>query len=491
MRREDFGLAHPQEVEQPIFGSPSQSAPRLPWIRVEGSYFATETGEPWTPIGQNDAVSWSEFDGLFRRRNLPAVEGHLRWLVAHNVTCLRFMLEYAQVRHRYFERPMGTFVPNMVQLWDDLFALCEKHGLRILLTPFDTFWTWNHWSWHPYNRKNGGCLDHPSRMLLCRDTREAIKARFTFAVERWGGSGALFAWDLWNEIHPAHANGSAEAFNEFIHDLSDHVRKLETRLYGRTHPQTVSLFGPELWWKPDMPFQEPIFRHPDLNFASLHIYQEGTIDHPRDTVAPALAMGNIVRDALGETPDLRPFFDSEHGPIHAYKDKHITLPEPFDDEYFRHMQWAHLASGAAGGGMRWPNRNPHVLTNGMRRAQHALARFLPLIDWPSFHRVNLNHEVAVSDPNVAAFACGDAHQALVWLLRKDTLGPDGTVRRGAAPSGVKLRIPGLHAGRYSATLWDTAAGLSPGAIEGTADDAGLALSLPPFKADIALAVSRR
>ena len=28
-----------------------------------------------------------------------------------------------------------------------------------------------------------------------------------FMVERWGGSGALFAWDLWNEIHYAQAGG--------------------------------------------------------------------------------------------------------------------------------------------------------------------------------------------------------------------------------------------------------------------------------------------
>ncbi|HWT30230.1 MAG TPA: hypothetical protein VN240_04300, partial [Propylenella sp.] len=467
------------------------SAMRLPWIRVEGSYFVTETGEPWTPIGQNDAISWSDFSGLFRRRALPAVEGHLRWLAAHGVTCLRFMLEYAQVRHRYFERPVGRFVPNMVRLWDDLFELCEKHGLRILLTPFDTFWTWNHWAWHPYNKKNGGCLDHPSRMLLCRETREAIKARFTFAVERWGGSGALFAWDLWNEIHPAHANGSAEAFNEFIHDLSDHVRKLEIRLYGRAHPQTVSLFGPELWWKPDMPFQEPIFRHPDLDFASLHIYQEGTIDDPQDTVAPALATGKIVRDALAEMPDLRPFFDSEHGPIHAYKDKHITLPEPFDDEYFRHMQWAHLASGAAGGGMRWPNRRPHVLTQGMRRAQLSLSRFLPLVDWPKFRRRNLNHEVEVFGANVAAFACGDARQAVVWLLRADTIGPDGRLRRDAEPIAPHVWVPGLEPGTYTATFWDTEAGASAGQIEAQAGPKGLRLDIPAFVTDVAIAVRQR
>ncbi len=129
-------------------------------------YFLTDDGEPWTPIGQNDAICWDEFAGLFRRRDLASVEAHLIWLRDHGVTCLRLMLEYAQVRHRYIERPVGRFVPGMIQLWDDLFALCERVGMRILLTPFDTFWTWLHWRHHPYSSKNGGPLDHPARMLL-------------------------------------------------------------------------------------------------------------------------------------------------------------------------------------------------------------------------------------------------------------------------------------------------------------------------------------
>ena len=203
-----------------------QASADLPWIEVaqRAPYFVTETGQPWTPIGQNDAVTWPELAGLFRRRDMAGVEGHLRHLKAHGVTCLRLMLEYAQVRHRYMERPVGAYPPNMVRLWDDLFALCAKHGIRILLTPFDTFWMWLHFKHHPYNAKNGGPLDHPSQLLLCGRTRAAIKARLSFAVERWGGSGALFAWDLWNEIHPAQGGDSAEPFGEFIHDLSRHVR---------------------------------------------------------------------------------------------------------------------------------------------------------------------------------------------------------------------------------------------------------------------------
>ncbi|HEX8555253.1 MAG TPA: hypothetical protein VF695_11145, partial [Sphingomonas sp.] len=115
--------------------------PSLPRIHTRPGlpYFVTETGKPWTPIGHNDAITWPDFAPLFRRRDTSAVEAHLRWLKAHGVTCIRLMLEYCHREHRYLERPVGRFVPNMVQYWDDLFALLERVGMHVLLTPYDTF----------------------------------------------------------------------------------------------------------------------------------------------------------------------------------------------------------------------------------------------------------------------------------------------------------------------------------------------------------------
>lgn len=443
---------------------PGESAARLQWISVAPSapYFIDEDGAPWHPIGQNDAISWPELAPLFRRRDLPAVERHLRWLRDSGVTCLRLMLEYAQVRHRYIEKPAGRFVPAMVQLWDDLFAMCERVGLRILLTPLDTFWMWLHWRHHPWNVANGGPLDHMSRALLSPEARHAVKARLAFATRRWGGSGALFGWDLWNEIHPAHAQDTADCFGEVIHDLSTFLRRLEVELHGRAHPQTVSLFGPELEWKPHLPMRDPIFRHPDLDFATIHIYKSHTIDNPRDTVAPALAMGEIVRECVAETPPMRPFLDTEHGPIHSFKDRKLTLPEPFDDEYFRHMAWAHLASGGAGGGMRWPNRHPHVLTRGMREAQRTMASFMPLIDWTTFARRNWSTEASAQACHV--FACGDEHQAVIWLLRKRALGTDGRMRPDLEPGPVELTLPAMK-GPLRVTEFDTVHGTVVGKQE--------------------------
>ena len=45
----------------------SLSSSALPWIEVadNAAYFATDTGDDWTPIGQNDAITWPELAGAF------------------------------------------------------------------------------------------------------------------------------------------------------------------------------------------------------------------------------------------------------------------------------------------------------------------------------------------------------------------------------------------------------------------------------------------
>lgn len=490
----------------------------LPWVRVapDAPYFALEDGTPFTPVGANEAISWPELAPLFRGRDLDAVEAYLASLRAQGVTVLRLMLEYSQVRHRYFERPAGRFVPAMVRLWDDLFAICARVGLRILLTPFDTFFQWTHWRHHPYNRANGGPCAHRGEQLRCRDTREHVKRRLAFATERWGATGVIFAWDLWNELHPAHACDDHAALWDFVHETSDHLREVELRLHGRAHPQTVSVFGPELYRHESL--RALIYRHPGLDFASPHLYAHGTIDDPRDTVAPAIAAGQLVRDGLAEIRDRRPFLDSEHGPIHSFKDRHVTLPDAFDDEYFRNIQWAHLASGGAGGGMRWPNRRPHSLTRRMRAAQRALAEFLPLVDWLAFDRRDLSEAVSVCDAasgaarrlarpalrrgrdgapivrlartELATFACGDARQAVVFLflLRTDAMTSDGRLRRDVAPLSLTLDVPGLAAGRYAVRDVDPVRGGVLRACEVAHDGGTLTIAPLPLAAERVVAL---
>ena len=429
----------------------------LGWIQraPAAPYFIEESGQSWTPIGQNDAVSWPDFAGLHHRRDLPAVERHLAWLASHGVTCLRLMLEYAETGEYFFEYPAGTFNPAMVALWDDLFRLVEAAGLRILLTPLDTYFQWVRWEIHPYNVANGGPCRERTQLMTCPATRALIKARLAFVTSRWGHAGTLFAWDLWNEMHPIQGENRVDCFDDYIADIGPFLRDLEYRLHGRAHPQCVSVFGPELHWKPWL--NAAIFRHPDLDFASSHFYAEGTIDAPEDTVAPACAVARLTLEALSEITDQRPFLDTEHGPIHTFKDQQISLPEAFDDEYFRHIQWTHLACGGAGGGMRWPNRHPHVLTHGMRRSQRALADFVGLVEWSSFDRRPLGDKLMGSDSDVALFGCGDGNQAIVYALRLRPLSQDGLIDRRQR-SDLKISIAGHSTRLREIIVWDTICG---------------------------------
>jgi mannan endo-1,4-beta-mannosidase len=109
----------------------------------------------------------------------------------------------------------------------------------------------------------------------------------------------------------------------------------------------------------------------------------------------------------------------------------------------------------------------------MHAAQRSLARFLPLIRWSAFRRRNLNEEVRLAPSTFTGFACGDAHQAVVWLVRRQPSHRKGTLDRKVAPEQVRIEVPGLMAtAEYSVTTWNTEAGLQEAKWTATAS-AGL------------------
>jgi mannan endo-1,4-beta-mannosidase len=401
------------------------------------------------------------------------------------------MLEYVG-DGLYLERRPGEFDPVTVQAVDDLVRLCERHGLRLLLTAFDTFFTWVMWDEHPYNAVRGGPCRRRLDLLTRPEGMDAVKRRIAFAVERWGGSGAVFAWDLWNELGHDHGVASeaidaatAGTLSAVVAELSAHVRRIERARFGRSHLQTVSHFGAE----PKGPLADLIFRHPDLDFATTHVYEPGAIDAPTNTVAAADAMARWVRHALAEIRDGRPFTDSETGPIHTFKDLGITLPDAFDLSYYRHMSWAHLASGGAGGGMRWPNRHPHSLTPGMRHAQGVMADFARLIDWRNFAARNGSEEVRASPDDLLVYACRDDRQAVAWVLRdREALECEGDLPFRPLLTDAAVELPPPAPGAYLATCVETHNGHTLAEMLISSGAGPMRLNLPPFRHDIAIAI---
>jgi hypothetical protein len=125
----------------------------------------------------------------------------------------------------------------------------------------------------------------------------------------------------------------------------------------------------------------------------------------------------------------------------------------------------------------------------MRRAQRTLSTFLPHIDWPRFRRRNLNEEVEVAGRGeVACCACGDAEQALLWLVRRDGIGPDGLLSRNLAPVSLGVRVPGLCDGDYEIVAWNTLEGHEEGRARAACRNGTLAFTTPPLSTDLAFAI---
>ena len=62
----------------------------------------------------------------------------------------------------------------------------REYGLRVLLTPWDTFWMSRRWHKHPYNADQWRSGARLRRMFLSEATMQATIRRLHFVIERWG-----------------------------------------------------------------------------------------------------------------------------------------------------------------------------------------------------------------------------------------------------------------------------------------------------------------
>jgi mannan endo-1,4-beta-mannosidase len=126
----------------------------------------------------------------------------------------------------------------------------------------------------------------------------------------------------------------------------------------------------------------------------------------------------------------------------------------------------------------------------MRAAQRALARFLPLVDWPRFDRRPSRPASGPADGRSVAFASASDTQAVAFLLRTDACTRAGTLRTDAVPLDLSLRIPGLQPGRYRVTRWDTRAGSAVHTADVLHEDGDFVLRADAVVTDAAFAIGR-
>jgi hypothetical protein len=426
-------------------------------------YFQDEAGQGFIVLGQNDAITWPGLNTLLDCTDPAATEAYIMDLRAHGINVSRIMLEYAQDSASLLENPIGVFNPRVVEFWDNFIALAEKHGLYLLLTPYDTFWQAHNWETHPYSMTAGGPCPSKRGWLTDPATIAAQKRRWEFVIRRWGRSPNIFAWDIMNEVE--HNFGcTPHEIAAYIDEMAEFIYTLEVETWGTPHMLTVSTARAV----PSGLLGEVVFNHPGLDFANTHLYVGSATKKPKNGIAAIAEVNRAVRQCINTFKAARPYFDSESGPIYGWI-KEVAI----DTLVHHNMSWAHLAGGGAGSGMRWPYSTPHCLLPEMRDNLLGMACFAVHVDWAQFESKNISAGITVSARNILAVGCADATTALLWLAR------DTRLKRVARLDDLTVSLDSeLEDGLYTVTFWNTHTGTCVAQAEAKSHEGTIRFTIP-------------
>ena len=309
---------------------------------------------------------------------------------------------------------------------DNIFLAARRHGVKLWLTPYDTFWMNQRKDASPYWGTNGGPIDKPIDFLTKPEIIADQERRMKFLIDRYGNTGTVFAWEIMNEID-LWWGASPEQIKAWTDQMAPYVRQYEKQRWGRNHMLTISFANAE----PSGLNADTAFRRPDLDFATMHLYLRRPAPGPNDALRAGIEFAAGVAYARGQIRDNRPMLDGESGPI-----DHWIADEALDDQVFHEMAWRHLMAGGAGSGTRWPYRHPHTVTAGMLDTLQAMSLFCRTVPWKSMTGPkSAANFITSGDAESAAF--GTKAGAIGWLRLR---GPGEVSFKWDGLSGKPIRI---------------------------------------------------
>jgi mannan endo-1,4-beta-mannosidase len=419
----------------PLF--PDVDAKRENWVKPMpgGRYFVDAKGAPFLELGYNHNPDWAELEQANPLHDEYDPKRTDRWfanLQNHGVNIVRLMVETPQSGN--LEEKVGTFRYEHMRWLDTIVTSARTHGIRLMVTPYDTFWMNLRADASPYWAANGGPIREKVQFLTDPRVAEYQKGRMRWLIDRYGNLGTIFCWEIMNEID-LWWGASPEQIRKWADGMSAYVRDYQTKRWGVGPMISLSMAEP----KPVGINAETAFRRPDMEFATMHLYlgkSKGPNPGEEEQAADDFADG--IAHARRESGDNRPVFDGESGPI----DRWVQDPEQ-DRRLFQEMSWAHLMAGGAGIGLRWPYRGPHHLTPGMLDSLKAIRGYVDGVPWTRLNgpmeTLNLG---APANWRVRGFATAKGA-----IYRVQNRGQLGTL---TIPGATRVRVYDVATGKWLA-----------------------------------------
>lgn len=222
-------------------------------------YLRYDNNEPYIPIGHN--VSWWNEDGTgqwedtFEKMHNVGENWTRIWMTHfYQGTTLEW-----RSNKRYYD---GVGVLSMPIAWrlDRIVENCEQNSISMQLTlqhhgQFSTTVNAN-WNDNPYNIRfaasDGGFLDDPADFFTDAEARRITKYKYRYIIARWGYSGAILAWELFNEVQYTDGwDDDRDSVVDWHVEMADYIKSVDPFNHLVTTSSDTSGFD-SLWCRDDI-----------------------------------------------------------------------------------------------------------------------------------------------------------------------------------------------------------------------------------------------
>ena len=262
-----------------------QRDPRHPASLVDAQ------GVLFVPVGAN--LAWAPANTLdFYLHAIPAfAHADLNWMRVWMAHWGWLNLDWLPPNGGPSPAP-GTLDLRVAATWDRLLDTAEEQGvyLQIVLQHHGQYATGSNpnWAENPWNAAHpGGFLRTPAEFFTSPEARRLTALKYRYIVARWGWSPAVFAWELFNEVHWVDAMSKVKdeaAVAAWHGAMADVLRAADVY----RHLITTSTEN----------LRSPIYDK--LDFYQPHLYAADLITGARLTATPAAADRPVFYGEVGD-----------------------------------------------------------------------------------------------------------------------------------------------------------------------------------------------
>ncbi len=520
-----------------------------------GGRFVFENGDAFLPVGDHLGLSWAFtrtlYPGnIYNPQNGQLInfyndtpeegeaEAYFQLLQSRGINTMRIyleLLEPGQLNNPHWpeggywlEYPARTYNDEMRQFISNLVTLANDYGVYLILSPFDSFHFRDTFEeLVPFASSNGGTLDDLDFFYSDPGTLQQAKDRIDVIagwVQAMAHNDHVLGWESiseWDAFgwgrHP-----SGDGTPDRAPDLTLRAQWINAlQEYMKQADPDRMVFSSTISRDPRGPVARAVFNSRSFDAYTTHLYTPANlepINNPDSAkgVRAAEEQAFLTSYWMLRRTDSRPFIDGEWGMSREdWPDGIVSYRDGFqyedDEDLFRTVLWAGIASGQAGTPLRIVTEeldpNAYILTDpdlpdvslfsidgNMRPLQQVMAAFFADtslgFDWAHASLMPLTSLIRAEAQGRALKAWGstDGRQGLAYVLH-DTNQSSGTV------SGATLTIDGLDRDSiFDIEVWSTDVGTTAPmrTISAVFSASGeITFNLPDFDRDLALKFKAR